>query len=238
MTIVQADAKSLEVVCAAYLSQDQVLMKELWEGLDIHGINQKTFGLPEGKEGRLIAKILVFRILYGGTEYSFAQDSNFTAVSRNIKYWKNVIEQFYNKYQGIAQWHTSLIQQVTKTGKLVMPTGREYQYRVTPNGDWPVTMIKNFPVQGLGADVVAILRVAFYKRFKALKFEGKLIMTVHDSIVVDCPVYEVEPITRLFHEVFADGPRLFQAWFGKEFNLPLKAEVSCGPNMGELEEIA
>jgi DNA polymerase I-like protein with 3'-5' exonuclease and polymerase domains len=59
--IINADAKGLEVVCAAYLSGDKVLTKELWDGVDIHGGNQKAFHLPEGKEGRLIAKILVFR---------------------------------------------------------------------------------------------------------------------------------------------------------------------------------
>ena len=64
--IVNLDVKSLEVVVAAWLSGDAVLKKELNDKLDIHGINQEAFGLPE----RVIAKILVFRILYGGNEYS------------------------------------------------------------------------------------------------------------------------------------------------------------------------
>ena len=231
--ILQADAKGLEWVAGTYLNQDPVAMQEIITGIDQHSLNQEAFKLPT----RLIAKTFVFRLIYGGTAYAYVNDSEFNHVSTSVKYWDKVIERFYEKYQGWAQWHIQLVQEVTRTGRLVMPTGRVYEYHLTKQGDWPRTTILNYPVQGLGADLVAILRVAFYKRFKALKFEGKLIMTVHDSIVVDCPVYEVEPITKLFHEVFADGPRLFQAWFGKEFNLPLKAEVSCGPNMGELEEI-
>lgn len=56
--LVNIDVKGLEVVVAAFLSQDQVLYKELNDGLDIHADNQKKFGLPD----RLIAKIFKFRL--------------------------------------------------------------------------------------------------------------------------------------------------------------------------------
>ena len=108
--IVNLDVKSLEVVVAAWLSGDAVLKKELNDKLDIHGINQEAFGLPE----RVIAKILVFRILYGGNEYSFVNDPDFTSVSKSLKYWKNVIDRFYEKYKGIAKWHQGLIREVSK----------------------------------------------------------------------------------------------------------------------------
>lgn len=234
--IVNVDARGLEVVCAAFLSQDKTLMKELWDGVDIHGSNQKAFGLPAGKAGRLIAKILKFRILYGGTEYSFAQDPDFTGVSSSPKYWKRVIDKYYEKYKGLAEWHTKLLQTVTTTGQLTMCTGREYKFSILPNGNWPVTQIKNFPVQGFGADVMAIIRVAFYKRFTSRKIEGKIIMTVHDSIVVDCPDSSVLQVIELFEEVFRDFPRLFKQWFGITFNLELHSEISFGNNMNDLWE--
>src|SRR5512139_2325607 len=144
MPILQADAKSLEVYCAAYLSQDRLLMQELTDGLDMHSLNQEAFGLPS----RLIAKILIFRILYGGNEYSFANDPDFAAVSKSKDYWAKVIDKFYSKYKGLAQWHNQIIQQVTLTGQLVAPTGRVYKFEHTTKGDWPVTQIKNFIVQG------------------------------------------------------------------------------------------
>ena len=70
--IIQLDAKGLEIVCGAYLSQDEVLMKELIDGVDIHSRNQKMLGLPEGKDGRLVAKIFVFRLMYGGGAWGYA----------------------------------------------------------------------------------------------------------------------------------------------------------------------
>ena len=54
---VNADVKSLEIVAVAFLSQDPVLIREILDGEDIHGNNQKAFGLPS----RLIAKVFVFR---------------------------------------------------------------------------------------------------------------------------------------------------------------------------------
>ena len=68
--LVQCDVKGLEVVCAAFLSQDKVLYKELNDGVDIHGENQKIFGFEE----RVTAKIFKFKLLYGAMEYGFAND--------------------------------------------------------------------------------------------------------------------------------------------------------------------
>ena len=231
--IIQADAKSLEWIVGSYLSKDKVAYQEIFDGIDMHSSNQKAFGLPS----RLIAKIFVFRLMYGGSAYSYANDPDFTNVSTSERYWQNVIDKFYSKYKGLAAWHTSIIQEVTLTGKLVMPTGREYQYERDWKGNWPQTTIKNYPVQGFGADLMAIARVSFNKRFVDKKIDGKQINTVHDSIVVDCADHEVERVTHLFHDVFNDLPANFERLFGVPFDLPLRCEVSAGKNMKELEEV-
>ena len=98
MAIVSADARSLEIYCTAYLSQDEVLLKELADGADIHSLNQTAFNLPS----RLIAKVLVFRIIYGGSAFSFANDPDFRDTSTSEKYWQSVIDKFYAKYKGYS----------------------------------------------------------------------------------------------------------------------------------------
>lgn len=230
---VNADASGLEVNCVAYLSQDPVLMQELRDGVDIHSANQEAFGLPS----RLIAKVLKFRLVYGGTEHSFARDPDFTPVSTSKDFWAKVIERYYNKYKGIAAWHTKIIQEVTLNSKLVMPTGRQYSFVRTERGDWPVTNIKNYPVQGCGADLMAIARVDFAKRFWNSEIEGKLRITVHDSIVVDVPKKEVDRVCQLYYDVFRDIPRNFKSIFGVEYNLELGCEIKVGPDMGHLEKV-
>jgi DNA polymerase I-like protein with 3'-5' exonuclease and polymerase domains len=233
MPICNVDARALEVYCAAYLSKDKLLCQELIDGVDIHSVNQEALGLPS----RGIAKIFIFRILYGGTEYSFANDPEFAEVSTSKDYWKKVIENFYSKYKGVAKWHNEIVQTVTQTGVLVSPTGRQYQFERDRRGEWPVTQIKNFIVQGLGADIMAIARVSFHNRFKAGGFTGVEINTIHDSIVVDCPSNEVDAVVRLFHEVFRDLPINFEHIFKTPFDLPLRCEVGVGDNAKELKEV-
>jgi DNA polymerase-1 len=232
--LVNVDAKALEVLCAAYLSNDPILCNEIITGVDMHQNNQNDFKLPT----RLIAKTLTFRILYGGTEYSFAQDPDFTEVSTSKKYWKEVIEKFYDKYKGLSSWHSKLIQTASSTNKIVMPTGRFYTYEsYLRNGDivWPRTTILNYPVQGLGADLMSIIRVSFHKRFKAARFVGQEISTIHDSIVVDVPKEEVEAVCRMFESVFNDLPMNFERVFGVPFNLPSRCEVSYGNDKYSLQ---
>lgn len=231
--LINADAASLEVNCAAYLSQDKVLIDEILNGLDIHSRNQEAFGLPT----RLVAKVLVFRLIYGGTEHSFARDPDFTPVSRSKDYWKKVIDKFYSKYSGLAAWHTKIIQEVVETSELIMPTGRRFSFIRNERGEWPVTTIKNYPVQSLGADIMSIIRVDFAKRFwDNKKIEGKLRSTVHDSIVADVTDASVKNTTHLLYNVFEDMPKNFKQIFGRDYNLPLGCEIKVGSNLKDLEK--
>ena len=208
-------------------------MQELRDGVDIHSANQEAFELPS----RLIAKVLAFRIIYGGTEHSFARDPDFTPVSSSKAYWAKVIERYYSKYKGIAAWHSQIIQEVTVNSQLIMPTGRRFTFQRTERGDWPVTNIKNYPVQGLGADLMNIARVDFARRFWNSGIEGKLRVTVHDSIVVDVHKKDVDKICQMYYDVFRDIPKNFRNIFGVEYNLNLGCEIKVGPDMGHLEKV-
>jgi DNA polymerase I-like protein with 3'-5' exonuclease and polymerase domains len=114
--ILNADAKQLEWVCAAFLSQDSVAIKEIMGETDQHTDNQKRFGLPS----RLVAKTFVFRLIYGGSAFSYANDPNFKDIG-NEKFWQNVIDQFYTKYSGLKKWHDDIMFKVKQTNELVMP---------------------------------------------------------------------------------------------------------------------
>ena len=239
--IVQCDAKGLEIYCGAFLSQDKTLMQTLIDGIDIHGENQRMLGLPDGDSGRLVAKVFIFRLMYGGSAYSYAHDPDFMWVSTSEKFWQRKIDAFYNKYPGFARWHETIIQQAMSDGHLVMPTGRVYNYELTKgwNGELkaPQTKIKNYPVQGLGADIMAVARVSFFKRFKQSNIRGLLVNTVHDSIVGDVHKESVIEFKDLCHAVFRDLPTNFQRVFKVEFNLPLLCEVQAGVNMFNMEEV-
>jgi DNA polymerase I-like protein with 3'-5' exonuclease and polymerase domains len=195
-------------------------------------MNVEAFKLPS----RLIAKILIFRILYGGTEYSFARDPDFAEVSTSERFWKEKIEAFYDKYRGINKWHSSIISEATSTGRLKSPVGRYWYFQPDNKGNWPLTRIKNYPVQGLGADLMCLARVSFARRFKAAGIVGKLISTIHDSIVVDVADHEVDRVSEMFVKVFEDIPMNFERVFGEPFTLPTRCEISYGKNKYDLTE--
>jgi len=234
--LLQADAKQLEWVGATYLSQDQTALKEIWESVDQHADNQERFGLPS----RLVAKTFVFRLIYGGSAYSYANDPNFKDIG-NEKFWQGVIDQFYTKYKGLRDWHTKILNDAKRDRKLVMPTGRTYNYEpeVKYNKvEWPRTKILNYPVQGLGADLMAIARVSLRNRL--LNKEGvKLVNTVHDSIILDfdSKVWDNSSIVNLVDRCFNDIPGNFKKLFGKDFNLPMRVECQVGSTWGNMEII-
>lgn len=230
--LINVDAKALEWVCAMYLSQDPTGIKEYLDGVDIHETNREYFKLPT----RLIAKTYLFRLIYGGSAYSYANDPDFSEISSSDKFWQRVIDATYDKYKGLAKWHNTLMDTVVRQGEIVMPTGRVYTFK-RGDRDWPRTQILNYPVQGLGADLMSIARVSLYRRMKKAGLKSLLICTVHDSIVADAVTEEVKQITDLMMDVFRDIPLNFEKLFGVEFNLPLRCEISIGSNWGNLEEI-
>lgn len=235
MAIVNVDAKSLEIHTACFLSQDLILMKELCEEFDLHTDNQTTFILPT----RTIAKFFIFRILFGGSAPGFTNDPDFFECKFNKNQWQEVIDKFYNKYKGIAKWHQTLIQTATTTGTLVMPTGRIFHFSKRQNDwgewKWPETQIKNYPVQSCGADLMMLYRLEVFRQMKT--FIGKLVSTVHDSLVIDCPQKEVDKIVEMLYNSASKVPKLFEEAFGVKYNLPFRVECSVGPNMADLTEI-
>ena len=235
--LINVDAKALEWYAAVYLSQDPVGMEELIDGtVDQHSDNQRRIGLPS----RLIAKIFLFRLIFGGTAYAYASDSDFADVGWNAKKWQAAIDAFYQKYGGLEKWHTSLVQEVNRTGKLVMPTGRIYTYeRYLKRGELilPRTQILNYPVQGLGADLMTLARILFGKSVMKDGLKVSLLSTVHDSILIDSQQKYVDKVVEMLYNVWNSIPSEFERRFGVKFNLPMRCEVQIGPNWGNMEEV-
>lgn len=203
----------------------------------MHSLNQDRFKLPD----RVTAKRFIFKLLYGATAYGYSVDSDFFGVGYSEKRWQKVIDEFYTKYSGIARWHSSIIESAKTDGFLEIPSGRYYNYRpkqgARGNWKWPLTTIKNYPVQGFGADLVKLARVQFYRRFAESGVEGEFICTVHDSLVVDTPSKNVYTIRDMLKESIEVVPQLCKETFGYEFSLPIWCEIQAGPNKFDLKDI-
>jgi DNA polymerase-1 len=233
--LINADVKGLEVVVAAELSKDETLRREVREGIDFHQSNQDAFGLPS----RIVAKRFKFKLLYGATDYGYANDSDFVDVSRDRKFWADVIEKYYTKYRGIAQWHKDLILEAQTTGRLEIPSGRHYPIvpDYTKREPWPLTIIKNYPVQGFGADLVMLARLEARRRLREAAIVCDLISTIHDSIVADTPSENVELVGKILFDSIEAVPALCKKVFDYDFSLPLTSEVQYGMNKKDMKEL-
>lgn len=241
--ILAVDLSQIEWRVAAYLSQDAVMMKEILAGVDPHTENAiHIFGAdPNGdpkkfKYIRKIAKIVTFRLLYGGGAYSFYMDQKMPNWS--LRRWESIVEDFYNKYKGLKAWQDKNIRTVWLTqGLLVNPTGRKFIFRKGDKGYRP-QQIKNFPVQSFAtADIMPLGMVIFYRKFLAAGFESLIIGQVHDSLLFDCKEDEMQAIAKLAINTFRELPRYLKEMFDIDFNLPIEADAEYGTSYGDMEEL-
>ena len=234
--LVNVDVKYLDWLAAVWLSQDEVAMKEIIDGTDLHSDNQKAFNLPS----RLIAKVFLFRIIFGGGAYSFSLDPDFKDTGLSEKQWEDVISKFYKKYDGIRRWHESLVQRAMVNKRLAIATGRTWEFTkgYDRRGEvkWPITLIKNYPVQGLEADLMMIVRVSLMKRIKH-EPDILLVNSVHDSVLLDVPSRHVDWTVDVIRSVFRDVPDNFRRLFGVSFNLPFRGEISVGNDWLNMKEV-
>lgn len=241
--LIQADASQLEWRTLLYLAQDQIGIKEVLEKQDAHSLNQVAFDLPS----RLIAKIYLFRTIYRGTGWSFANDPDFMHVSSDPKFWDAVGQKFYSKYDGIDRCHNSWMHSVMAGRSIVGPFGRDWTVepkinRRTGAREIPWTTLTNYPVQGTGADIMMLARISFSNRLDRIRYtlhgDVILISTVHDSIVVDVKdERDIQNIVNLFHQVFDDIPTNIRKLFGIDWNVPMDCECKIGLNMKDMKKV-
>lgn len=227
--LIEADAKQLELVAAAYLSKDPVLLQEINNGFDIHADNQRRFGLPT----RLVAKTFVFRLLYGGSAFSYANDPNFAFVSSKERFWANIIAQFYRKYSRLEEWHREIVSTVIKQGYLDIPTGRRYVFDLDKNGNPPRTKVLNYPVQGFAADIMSAGRVALRSK---IRHDPRILFvsTVHDSILLDVGIENVAYVCSQIKETWEQLSGNFSGLFVVQQLPRMTVEITVGRNWGSM----
>ena len=202
------------------LSKEWVGINEILGGEDTHSKNQEAFGLPS----RLIAKIFLFRTIYRGNGWSFANDPDFMHVSTSAEFWDGMNEKFYAKYVSIDKKHKEWADIVLRQEPIVGPFGRSWVFPILgKHGEVkiPWTILTNYPVQGTGADIMMLARIMTKKRITAEKIPCLFRSTVHDSIVLDTEEKYLEPLQKIFHSVFNDIPSTIRKLYGYNWECPL-----------------
>lgn len=235
--LIKGDGKSIEWRAAVDLAHDPVGAKEIFSGLDMHTDNQRIFGLPE----RRLAKIFLYRLIYGGDARGYAVHPDFSEVSNKVSFWEDVIEKAYKKYAGLKKWQDETYRHVIEHGWTEIPTGRRYQFQKESWGAWPRTKIINYPVQGFAAELCMIARRLLKKNLDKLEiYQNKkalLINTVHDDIEMDVDnspqiVYNIcIEMEKAFNHVAAYIKKVFDY----QITVPIECEVKVGISLNEKE---
>jgi DNA polymerase-1 len=240
--ILEVDLKQIEWRDAAELSGDQVMIQEVNSGIDQH--NETCVYLMErvlNKENRQEAKVFNFRYVYGGSVWGYYLDPNMPNFS--VKKWKAILKAANEKYNGLTAWQGKNIQDVwNNDGYLQIKTGRRFKFHKTKYKDgifvYNNNQIKNYPVSGVaGGDCLPLCAVVFRRGMKRYNLKSKLILTVHDSIVVDYIEDELETLIKLGYGVANKLHWYMQNYFIIPWETKLSGEVSIGPNYGSLKEV-
>jgi DNA polymerase I-like protein with 3'-5' exonuclease and polymerase domains len=232
--IVEADFSGLEFRVAGELSRDPQIIEDILGGKDVHQqtasiINQKPAS-DVTKAERQGAKAYTFAPLYGGMG------------ANEPEHIQKYFQEFFVIYKGLSVWHKELMDGVMRNGIVRVPSGREYYWPMAvrmKNGRISnATQVVNYPVQGFAtADIVPLACVRALQKFRELNLKSKLILTVHDSIVVDCHPDEVHAVTEaLTWAMFGVKDELLKR-FKYEMILPLNIEIEYGKNWMEQAQI-
>jgi DNA polymerase I-like protein with 3'-5' exonuclease and polymerase domains len=226
--IMEADFAQLEFRAAAFLSQDEIAMREVKEGFDVHSYTAKVITDAGQPTTRQEAKAHTFAPLYGATGYG--------RTPAEAAYY----EHFTKKYKGIAAWHRVLAKQALGYRFIKTPSGREYAFaNVERRRDGTVTnftAIKNYPVQGFAtADIVPLVLVEIDKRLAQLN--SVVVNSVHDSIVIDVHPQEIEIVCKIIKDVQDNLQGMIKDRWDVDFNVPLALEAKMGNNWLDQHEV-
>lgn len=238
--IVNADLAQIEWRAAAFLSQDPIMIQEIMDDVDCHTDNAiGFFGVTlEDKnfdEIRRVAKIMTFRLLYGGSAYGFYMDQQMPNYSQSR--WTEIVDAFRAKYKVLVAWQEENLRKVSiNKGILLNPTGRKFDIQLTAKG-YSRRQVCNYPVQSFAtADLTPLAMTIIHKKMREAGAKSLLIGQVHDSLIFDAVEEEMERIARLCISVFEALPKYIEKLWGFKFNVPLTGDIEYGKNYGELKK--
>lgn len=224
-SIVSADYSQIELRIMAHLSQDQGMLSAFANNEDIHRATAaEIFGVDSASvdhEQRRYAKVINFGLIYGMSAFGLAQNLN---IERGAA--QSYIERYFARYPGVRQYMQQTRELAKQQGYVETWFGRRLWVPEinSPNGTRRAGAERaaiNAPMQGTAADLIKMAMIAVQNWLDSEKLHSRLIMQVHDELVLEVPEHELELVKNTL-------PLLMQGV--AKLDLPLLAEVGAGNN--------
>ena len=221
--LVDADYSQIELRVLAHIANDETMINAFRNNEDIHAVTaSQVLGIPledVTKEQRSSAKAVNFGIVYGIGEFSLAQDLHISVIEA-----KAYIESYLEKYHGVRNYMESIKEQAKKDGYVktmlnrirYIPELKSPNYNIRQFGE---RVALNTPIQGTAADIIKLAMVRVDNRLINEGLKSKLILQVHDELIVEAHKDEVDKVKQILSEEMQGA---------MELNVPLKVDMSTG----------
>ena len=202
--LVDADYSQIELRLLAHISGDETMIRAFQSGEDIHAVTaSQVFNVPLSEVTSLMrsrAKAVNFGIVYGISAFSLAQD---IGVFQNEA--KAYMDNYFAKYHGVREYMDAIRAQAKADGFVTTLFGRRRNLPEIKSSNFNMRsfgerVALNMPIQGTAADIIKLAMVRVDDRLQREGLEGRLLLQVHDELIVECPVPEEQIVRRILKE--------------------------------------
>jgi len=223
--LLSADYSQIELRVMAHLSGDEHMRRTFEQDQDVHAATAaRVFGvMPElvTREMRDKAKVINFGLLYGMGPQRVARETGMTLAEA-----KTFVERYFASFPTIRAWMDRLLEDARKNGYVETLLGRRRKVPELASSDNRVRVFAenaalNTPVQGSAADIIKRAMIDLERALEASSLQGRMLLQVHDELVLECPERELEETKALVKKCMEGAVAL---------RVPLKVEVGAGRN--------
>lgn len=228
--LIGADYSQIELRVLAHLSNDEHLTDAFVQGQDIHQLTaSKVLGVPFDevtKEQRRSAKAVNFGVIYGMSSFGLSEEIH---ISR--KEAEKYIKDYFEKYIGVKSYMDEQIKFAKESGYTLTALGRKRFVGEILSSNFMVRqfgerLAMNSPIQGTAADIIKLAMIKVYKRLKAENLDAKLILQVHDELIIETSRADLEKAKTILLEEMTNA---------FELNVPLICDVNEGNSWYDLK---
>ena len=226
--LVDADYSQIELRLLAHISGDQAMIDAFLSGEDFHAVTaSNVFHVPLEEVTpamRSSAKAVNFGIVYGISAFSLAQDIN--VMPREAQAY---IDAYFREYSGVRQYMTDVAEKAKSDGYVTTLYGRRRDIPELKNSKYAVRQFGervalNMPIQGTAADIMKLAMIDVFNALKESGLKAKLVLQVHDELIVECPEEEAEQVSAILKKSMAGIASL---------RVPLVVDVGFGSSWAE-----
>lgn len=230
--LLSADYSQIELRLLAHVSEDERLLKAFAEDQDIHSATAiLLFGVPPDgvtPELRRKAKTVNFAVLYGMSDYGLSQELGVPVAEARA-----FIENYFRQLPGVRRYIEETLNFARQHGFVTTLYGRRRYVPEINHANRNVRQAAeraaiNSPLQGTAADIIKLAMVALDRRLREEGWKAKMVLQVHDELVLDAPPEEIPALANLVRECMSQVASL---------RVPLKVDVEVGSNWAEMEKL-